>query len=70
VLEDGNIGRPLRGNPEALTKRIFRDTGKVANLGRGGRLERVQPTFPLKKLWRATVGIAQTSRKAHERIGF
>jgi hypothetical protein len=36
---------------------------KVANLGRGGRLERVKPIFLLGRLWRAAVGCSQSAGK-------
>lgn len=42
----------MRGNPETQVLFRFRSNGKVANLGRGGRLERVKPIFLLEKLWR------------------
>jgi hypothetical protein len=41
----------------------------VANLGRGGRSERIKPNFPLVKLWRATAK-QRRGRKAQERIRF
>jgi hypothetical protein len=39
---------------------------KVANLERGGRLERVKPSFSWGKLWRALAG---NGGKAQERTG-
>jgi hypothetical protein len=39
----------------------------VANLGRGGRLGRVKPTFPPEILWRAAGTDYSVSGEAHER---
>jgi hypothetical protein len=54
MQEGGNTGRSLRGNPETSLLQIFRNTEKVANLGRVGRLERGKPIFLLERLWRET----------------
>jgi hypothetical protein len=43
----GNTQKTLRGNPETFSSQRFRIIGKVTNLERGGRLERVKPTFLL-----------------------
>jgi hypothetical protein len=53
ILKGGNIWKTLRGNPEALNLCRVRKAGKVANLGRGGGLERVSRNFLLVTLWRA-----------------
>jgi len=50
----GNTRPTLRGNPETLRLRRIRNAEKVTNLGRGGGLERVKPTFPVVRLWRVT----------------
>jgi hypothetical protein len=60
---------PARGGTQKRCQR--EDSGsaeKVGNLGRGGRLERVQPTLPRLRLWRADVGLSLVVVQAQERI--
>jgi hypothetical protein len=47
-----------RGDPEFLFRCRPGLFDKVGNLERGGRLERVKPTFSLVILWRAAASLA------------
>jgi hypothetical protein len=56
---------------ETQKRRQSEDSGsaeKVGNLGRGGRLERAQPTLPRLRLWRADDGLSLVVVQAQERI--
>lgn len=62
------LGSARGGTQKRCQREDSGSAEKVGNLGRGGRLERAQPTLPRLRLWRADVGLSLVVVEAQERI--